>query len=297
MRDIRALLSAISPAGLMIPVLLSALLLAQSMSGMTAEVDQARCLVDDWGAALETFESGRTTFTGRCLGASIGAPGEDLGWVREQLEQVESDYEAAVDRLTEDPWKRAANYIGGTALVFFALWVGGMASGSPMGSAVAAWGLSNSWTRRSWARSTLTLTALASLGAYLLALVVAMVVIYTKISGAGIDAGLPAPGLSALNPIPGLLYFGMLGVLAGLITGRGEIAGMTAVVVAIADFMGSARFELAPFFPTSWHQTALGATPSPISIPTALGLAGAAAVGLAWLAYWLMTRRRDIPDR
>ena len=89
----------------------------------------------------------------------------------------------------------------------------------------------------------------------------------------------------------------LLALLVGLIVGRGEIGGMTAVVLAIADFLGSARFELAPFFPTSWHQTALGATPSPISVPTALGLGGAAGVALGVIAYWFMNRRRDVPDR
>lgn len=297
MTSIRGLLNAISPAGLLVPIVLSSLLISQSMTGLTQEVDQARCVVTDWTEAIEVFEGGGVNFNGRCVSTSIGMPGEDISWVRDALAQAERDYEAAVERLVDDPWKRAANSVGGAALVFFALFLGGMAAGSPMGSAVAAWGLSNGWTRRSWARSTLTLTTLGTLAAYLLGLLVAVVLIYIRIRGAGVDAGLTAPTMAALNPVPGLFYFGMLGVMVGAIVGRGEIAGMVAVVVAIADFMGSARFELSPFFPTSWHQTALGAEPSPISIPTALGLAAAAAVAMAALAFWYMTRRRDVPDR
>ncbi len=297
MTSIRGLLNAISPAGLLVPIVLSSLLISQSMTGLTQEVDQARCVVTDWTEAIEVFEGGGVDFNGRCVSTSIGMPGEDISWVRDALAQAERDYEAAVERLVDDPWKRAANSVGGAALVFFALFLGGMAAGSPMGSAVAAWGLSNGWTRRSWARSTLTLTTLGTLAAYLLGLLVAVVLIYIRIRGAGVDAGLTAPTMAALNPVPGLFYFGMLGVMVGAIVGRGEIAGMVAVVVAIADFMGSARFELSPFFPTSWHQTALGAEPSPISIPTALGLAAAAAVAMAALAFWYMTRRRDVPDR
>lgn len=297
MTSIRGLFNAISPSGLLVPIVLSALLIAQSMSGMTHEVDQARCLVDDWNEAIEFFEGGGVNYNGRCVSTSIGIPGEDISWVREALAQAESDYEAAVNRLTGDPWKKAANSVGGAALAFFALFTGGMATGSPMGSAVAAWGLSNGWTRRSWAGSSLTFTSLATLGAYLLGLLIAVGVIYMKIKGAGIDAGLAAPTLAALNPVPGLLYFGMLGVMVGVVVGRGEIAGMMAVVIAIADFTLSARFGLSPFFPTSWHQTALGATPSSLSIPAALALAGAAAVVMAALAYWFMTSRRDVPDR
>lgn len=297
MTSIRGLLNAISPAGLLVPIVLSSLLISQSMTGLTQEVDQARCVVTDWTEAIEVFEGGGVDFNGRCVSTSIGMPGEDISWVRDALAQAERDYEAAVERLVDDPWKRAANSVGGAALVFFALFLGGMAAGSPMGSAVAAWGLSNGWTRRSWARSTLTLTTLGPLAAYLLGLLVAVVLIYIRIRGAGVDAGLTAPTMAALNPVPGLFYFGMLGVMVGAIVGRGEIAGMVAVVVAIADFMGSARFELSPFFPTSWHQAALGAEPSPISIPTALGLAAAAAVAMAALAFWYMTRRRDVPDR
>ncbi len=297
MTTIRGLFNAISPSGLIVPIVLSALLIAQSMSGMTREVDQARCVIDDWNVAIEFFEGGGVNYDGRCVSASVGMPGDDLSWVREALAQAELDYQAAVDRLTEDPWKRAANSVGGAALVFFALFTGGMSTGSPMGSAVAAWGLSNGWTRRSWAGSTLTFTSLATLGAYLLWLLIAVGIIYMRISGAGVDAGLATPTLAALNPIPGLLYFGMLGVMVGVLVGRGEIAGMIAVVVAIADFTLSARFGMSPFFPTSWHQTALGATPSPISIPAAVSLAGAAAVVMAALAYWFMTSRRDVPDR
>lgn len=297
MTSIRGLLNAISPAGLLVPIVLSSLLISQSMTGLTQEVDQARCVVTDWTEAIEVFEGGGVDFNGRCVSTSIGMPGEDISWVRDALAQAERDYEAAVERLVDDPWKRAANSVGGAALVFFALFLGGMAAGSPMGSAVAAWGLSNGWTRRSWARSTLTLTTLGTIAAYLLGLLVAVVLIYIRIRGAGVDAGLTAPTMAALNPVPGLFYFGMLGVMVGAIVGRGEIAGMVAVVVAIADFMGSARFELSPFFPTSWHQAALGAEPSPISIPTALGLAAAAAVAMAALAFWYMTRRRDVPDR
>ena len=150
-------------------------------------------------------------------------------------------------------------------MVFFALFGGSMAAGSPLGTAVTAWGLSNGWTRSSWVRSTLALTTLATLAAYLLALGAAVAVIYVKIAGAGLEATFGLPTMATLFPVPGLLYFAMLGVLVGLIVGRGELGGMTAVVLAIADFMGSARFEMAPFFPTSWHQTALGATPSPMS--------------------------------
>lgn len=297
MTRLRGLFAAISPGGLIIPVVLGALLITQSMTGMTQEFDQARCSLEDWTAAIEAFEGGAADYQGRCVSIGIGIPGEIPDDMRQQVVQAQADYEAAAERLADDPWKRAANSVGGAAMVFFALFVGAMAAGSPMGSAIAAWALSNGWNRRSWARATLTTTSLATLGAYLLALVIATVFIYTKITGVGLDIGFPAPSVAALTPIPGLLYFGMVGVVVGLAMGRGEIAGMTAVVVAIADFMGSARFELSPFFPTTWHQTALGATPSTITVPVAVTLAGAAAVVLAALAYWYVTKRRDVPDR
>src|SRR5690606_18476811 len=105
-----------------------------------------------------------------------------------------------------------------------------------------------------------------------------------------------------LHPIPGLLYFTMLGVLIGLVIGRGEIAGMTAVVLAIADFIGSARFGLAPYFPTSWHQIALGSAAAAhgkdlITRPTAISVALAAEDALTGASHRIMTSLRDDPDR
>ena len=303
MKDVRGLFNSITPAGILIPVALSALLIWNSFSGMTGEVDRARCMVDDLEQALVVFESGKTDFQGRCLGMSIGegAP-VDFSWVRDELESARASHQAAVERLVEDPWRRAANSVGGVALAFFALFFGGMTGGSPLGAAVTAWGLSNGWTRSAWVRSALTLSTLATVVLYTLGLLLAVFIIYSKITGAGIDIGFPAPSVAALHPIPGLLYFTMLGVLIGLVIGRGEIAGMTAVVLAIADFIGSARFGLAPYFPTSWHQIALGSADGVqgkdlISRPTALSLALATAVALAAVSYWFLTRRRDVPDR
>jgi hypothetical protein len=294
---LRSLAAAVAPAGLVIPIVLMVLLSAQSVSGMTRELDQAACLASDWRRAIEAFEGGVIDFRGNCMSASIGTSGEIPEEFYQQVELADRDFDAAAERLTEDPWRKAANHVGGAPVILFALFVGAMIAGSPMGSGVAAWSLSNGWTRGSWSRSTLALTAIATGVAYALVLVVAVVTTYAKWRGAGVDASLAMPGLGALAPLPGLIYFGMIGVMAGLITGRGEIGGMTAVVIAITDFMGSSRFRLSPFFPTSWHQTALETTPSPLTIPQALGLMVAAAVVLAAVVYWYMTRRRDVPDR
>jgi hypothetical protein len=294
---LRSLAAAVSPAGLVIPIVLMALLSAQSVSGMTRELDQAACLASDWRRAIEAFEGGAIDFRGACMSASIGTGGDIPEDFYQQIELADRDFEAAAERLTADPWRKAANHVGGAPVILFALFAGAMISGSPMGSGVAAWGLSNGWTRGSWSRSTLALTGIATGVAYALVLIVAVVTTYLKWQGAGVDASFPMPGLGTLAPLPGLVYFGMVGVMAGLITGRGEIGGMTAVVVAITDFLGSSRFRLSPFFPTSWHQTALETTPSPLSISQALGLMSAAAVVLAAVVYWYMTRRRDIPDR
>lgn len=297
MRNLRGIFNSMSPAGLLIPLVLSALLIAQGTSLMTREIDAAKCGLDDWRAALEAFENGAVDFQGRCVGASIGAPGQDFSWVDEQIQAAEVAYDAAVASVLADPWKLAADSVGGIALVFFALFVGGMASGSPLGSVVAAWGLSNGWTRRAWARSTLTLTTFATLAAYVVALLAVMALLYARLSSLGIDFGLAAPSLEALHPIPGLLYFGMLGVLSGMIVGRGEMGGLVAVVVAIADFMLSARFGVSQWFPTTWHQTAVGTATVPMSLPLAMGLAAGAAVVLALVGYLFFTRRRDVPDR
>jgi hypothetical protein len=294
---LRSLAAAVAPAGLVIPIVLMVLLSAQSVSGMTRELDQAACLASDWRRAIEAFEGGVIDFRGNCMSASIGTSGEIPEEFYQQVELADRDFDAAAERLTEDPWRKAANHVGGAPVILFALFVGAMIAGSPMGSGVAAWSLSNGWTRGSWSRSTLALTAIATGVAYALVLVVAVVTTYAKWRGAGVDTSLAMPGLGALAPLPGLIYFGMIGVMAGLITGRGEIGGMTAVVIAITDFMGSSRFRLSPFFPTSWHQTALETTPSPLTIPQALGLMVAAAVVLAAVVYWYMTRRRDVPDR
>lgn len=297
MTRLRSLASAVSPAGLIIPVVLAALLALQSTSGITREFDQARCAAIDWARAIEAFESGMIEYRGDCISASIGTSGEIPEDFYTQRELAAQDLEAAAERLTDNPWRTAANHVGGAPVIFFALFVGAMVSGSPMGSAVAAWGLSNGWTRAVWARSAVALTVVGTVAAYVVVLTAAVAQTYAKATGAGLEWSFPAPRVDVLVPVPGLLYFGMVGVIAGLLLGRGEIGGMSAVVFALADFMGSSRFRLSPFFPTSWHQTALGATPSPITVAQAIWLATAATVLLAVLAYWYMTRRRDVPDR
>ncbi len=298
MTRLRGVGSAVSPAGLLVPIVLAGLLSWQAMSGITGEFDQARRCAIDWQRAIEALEGGATDYNGACIGLSIGdgQGGIPDDFYRER-ERAWADYNAAAERLTANPWRRAANHMGGGALVFLALFSGAMVAGSPLGSAVAAWGLSNGWTRPSWARSTLILVSVGVVTAFMLATGIAVVVTHLKATGAGVAGSFPLPGLDVLTPIPALLFYGLVGTVAGLVTGRGEIGGMTAVVVALGDFMAASRFGLAPVFPSSWHQTALGAEISPLTEAQAVLAASAAVVLVTGFVYWYMTRRRDVPDR
>src|SRR5690606_39524322 len=109
----RAIRNAGAPAEDVDAVVLAVLPVWIAFTGMTVEVDQARCMVDDLEQALVVFESGETDFQGRCLGMSIGegAP-VDFSWVRDELESARASHQAAVERLVEDPWRRAANSVG-----------------------------------------------------------------------------------------------------------------------------------------------------------------------------------------
>lgn len=135
------------------------------------------------------------------------------------------------------------------------------------------------------------------MSAFVIATGAAVLITHLKVSAAGVSVGYPAPGVGFLAPVPRLIFYGMVGVAAGLLTGRGEIGGMAAVVFTVADFMGASFFGLSPFFPSSWHQTVLGAEVSPMSEVQAVVAAGAAALALTTFGYWYMIRRRDVPDR
>ncbi len=297
MTRMRALGSAVSPAGLLVPIVLAALLSWQAMSTITWDFDQARRCSIDWQRAIEALEGGATDYAGDCVGLSIGpGQGEIPDDFYEERDRAKEAYLTEAERLTTNQWRTAANHMGGPGLVFFALFGGAIVAGSPLGSAVAAWSISNSWTRPTWARSVLTLVAVAIITAFLLATVVAVALTHFKVVGAGIDSSFPVPGIDLVAPLPSLLFYGLVGIASGLITGRGEIGGMMAVIVAVADFMAASRLGLFPGFPSSWHQTILGAEVSPITEPQAAVAAGAAVVLLGGFAYWYMTRR-DLPDR
>lgn len=298
MTRMRSLVASISPAGLMIPLALTALLGWQAISGITMGLDQAKLCADDWQTAIEAMEGGATEFNGRCL--SVGGLGPD-GEVPEdfyvQRDLAFADLAAAAERLKADPWGNIAGNVGGLPLIFLALFGGAMAAGSPMASAVTAWGLSNGWTRPVWARSVMGLTVGAVLVAYVLAVAGGVAYLATRMQAAEVALGWQIPGGSAFAPLAGILFYASVGVLAGAITGRGEIGGMLAVVLSIADFIASAQFGQPPFLPSTWHQSLVGNGVDLMSMPVAALVASSAAVLLGILAYRYMTGHRDVPDR
>lgn len=293
----RSVLAAVSPASLMIPIALALLLGWQSIGGLTSELDQAHMCAIDWQQAIEALEGGAREYQGRCVGLSIGEVGDIPQDFYDQVDLAWQDYANAAERLLEDPWGHAAGHMGGMALLFLALFMGALITGSPLGSAITAWGLSNGWTRPFWARSSLALASLVVVVAYVIAMAAAMLDISIGLRAADVSASIPLPNGAAFAPLAGLLFYSVVGVLAGLITGRGEIGGMTAVLFAIADFVASARFNQFPAFPSTWHQALLGQDVESMSMPVAAVVASIAAVALAAGAYWFMTRRRDVPDR
>ncbi len=297
MTRLRSLLAAISPAGLAIPLVLAALLGWQSIANITAELDQARLCAVDWQMAIEALEGGATDYQGRCLSVGGGIDGEVPEDFYTQRDLAWQDFAAAAERLQEDPWGKVAGTVGGMPLIFLALFGGGLIGGAPMASATAAWGLSNGWTRPVWARSVLALTALAVLLAYIVSMTVGVAYMSVRMQSAEVVMGWQFPGGEAFAPLAGLLFYGVVGVFAGILTGRGEIGGMLAVAFSIADFVASAQFGQSPVFPSTWHQSLIGQEAGGLSMPTAALIASLAAVGLGAVVYRYMTRRRDVPDR
>jgi len=256
-----------------------------------------RCMVD-WDSAISARESGASDYAGPC--AQFGGFGAPDG-VPEDFERIRSDWERKMGEeysaISRDLWGTSGRSLGGLPLVLFALLTGSLITGTMMGSGTTAWSLANGWSRPTWIWSLLALVTAVILAVYLLLTIGFGLGVLLRIESIGLHATVDLPDLGVLAPIPGLLFYGLVGVGSGLIAARGEAAALGALTVAVGEYAVSQAVARVPFLPSSLHQVSLGTSESSLSTWIAsLGLLGATALlGVALFGYFVA--HRDVPDR
>src|SRR5690606_19529550 len=132
---------------------------------------------------------------------------------------------------------QASASIAVPAMVVFALLFGAASIGSVLQTGTAAWSLSNGWGRRRWYDTFLTTVVGTILAAYLILLVLYLVAFFVWTAILDVPVGLAMPGFRLLTPIPGVLFYGLVGFAGGLLTRR-ELGGiLVGAVVGIADLI------------------------------------------------------------
>jgi hypothetical protein len=300
MPRLRALSSAVSPGFLFLALVITVLFGVQVSSGAMFGLSNAQTCAVDMERGIAAAERGETEYHGTCTSFVI-PPGEAAPEFLEDLDRQLREFRERVDReletLTGDIWTAAGDRMGGFPLVFFSLLTGAFLSGSTLASGTAAWSLSNGWSRAVWIRSVLGLALVGIVLAYLAFTALFVGAIILQVNGLGLTAGLTSPGLAYLAPLPGLLFYGLVGITAGLLTGKGEIGMMIAFVFAIADFVVAGYLELLPVLPSSFHQASVSSEMARVGREVgALVLAGAAVV-LAVALHFYFVGKKDVPDR
>lgn len=293
----RALSAAVSPGFLLLAVVVTVLFGLQAFSGAMFPLTNAHGCAVDWETGIAAAESGATEYNGSCVSFGI-PPGEGVPQdFYDQLAEYQRRADDQLQALTGDMWRTAGERMGGFPLVVFSLLVGAYLAGSTLASGTAAWSLSNGWSRPVWIRSLIGLTLIEIAAAYLVFTAVFVVGVIVQVNGLGLTASLDSPGWSYLTPLPGLLFYGLIGTGAGLLSGRGDLGVMIAFIFAVADFVVAGYLELLPVIPSSFHQAAVGGEIARVSETTgAVTLVGAAMV-LAVGVHYYFRRRKDVPDR
>ena len=294
----RAISAAVTTGFLLLAMVISALFAFQVASGAIYPLSEAHRCALDWEEGIAAVEAGATEYQGVCVsfGGVLSEEGVPPDFY-DQLAEYRRRVAAELEELTGDVWRSAGNRMGGFPLVFFSLLVGAYLAGSTLASGTAAWSLSNGWTRQTWIGSLVALTLILIAAAYLVFTGVFIAGVLLQVNGLGLTASLDLPGPSYLIPLPGLLFYGLVGIGAGLLTGRDGVGMMIAFIFAITDFVVANTLELLPAVPSSFHQAAVGGEMARVSGTTgALTLMGAAVV-LAVGLHFYFVRRRDVPDR
>lgn len=266
-------------------------------SAMTPLTDAKACS-EDWEEAIAAVEAGATEFSQGCVSFG-GLPAGDTTLIDDfHRSQTEADQQvlAELDPISTDIWGFAATNVAGLPLVISAVLLGALGVGSMLGSGTTAWCLSNGWDRKTWIRSVITLTAICILVLFAVLTLGFGAATVARVNLMGLPLSLGAPGWTLVAPIPGLLLYAALGITTGLVVARGETAALTGLLIAAAEYIGSAIAGWS-FLPSVAYQTTLGSgdtTASPWTTGVAL-LVGAAV--LTGITYLIFVYRRNVPDR
>lgn len=278
----------------LLAVLFSVLVMANVLQPLT----QALCRVHDWEAAIAASQAGATSYEGECL--SIGGLDhyrDDPSELYANLEVQQEIVDSTAVRFTDGLWTTVGGYLGGFPMIVFATLVGAFLIGSPLASGLTAWAVSNGWQRRTWIIASLSLKSALTFLAYLTLTLASGLFLLFRIRALGIDSGLPAPDLEVLAPVPGLLFYGLVAAGIALILGRGEMAMLLSIGFLALDYIGSAQFERAPYFPSSFQSAALGDPAAKVGVWTGSMVMLALAAFLALVIHWYFVNRKDLPDR
>jgi len=295
------------PAGIPLKTLVFAGVVAVMLTYMSTTfelqaLNSAVCTANEWEQAATAFEQGENGFNGRCLSTGGGFLDEQQ---REFMIQMAKD-EAVLARqqvdefhaeFIDDIWAKAAAGVASPAMTIFAIVFASTAAGAVMETGTAAWSLSNGWHRRKWIATFLGLTAAVILAAFLVLVVVYMVVMAFRIQGLGLAFELGAPGLLAITAIPGVLFYGALAFVVGILLKSQILALLTVVAISVVDYAGGNFIGNRELIPSILQRAAVD-DPSTrltpwVAASILLGMAAALAAGIRWH----FINRMDVPDR
>jgi hypothetical protein len=277
---------------------LSVLMGLSSISAVTEPLVNATRCAADWTAAVVAREAGEASYSGPC--AEFGGFGASRD-VPDDFYRNEADWQASaaaeVDALQADLWGATAREIGRLAILLVALLVGGAIPGATLGTGVAAWSISNGTSRRRWAASTVLYITVVIVAIYAVLLIGSTVLVAARIASLGLTAKLTFPGVSALAPLPGALFYAMVATAVSVVVGRAETGMIAAVSLAVTEFVLSRFVGATPLFPSTLHQIAIGSLDTPLSPALAAAALMAGGVAVAGATYRWLATFRDVPSR
>ncbi|VAW06661.1 hypothetical protein MNBD_ACTINO02-1325, partial [hydrothermal vent metagenome] len=277
---------------------LSSLTGVSTISAVTEPLVIATRCADDWTAAVAAREAGEASYSGPC--AEFG--GFDASRdVPEDFYRNEADWQvsaaAEVDTLQTDLWGVTAREIGRLAILLVALLVGGAIPGATLGTGVAAWSISNGTSRRQWAASTVLYVVAAVVAIYAALLIGSTAMVAARIASLGVTTNFVLPGVSALAPLPGALFYAIVAMAVSLVAGRAETGMIAALLLAATEFVLSRIVGDAPLLPSTLHQAAIGSLATSLSPGLASAVLVASGLAVAGATYRWLAMSRDMPSR
>lgn len=298
------MLAGVAPSSIRAPLILALILAFLGLTYATGDATRLMCSYSDYIGAAEAMEAGADQFFGKCSGFG-GHFGDDelrqqqAAMYREYARDAREQLEGVREKMAKDPWGDSAGWIAGPAMIVFGLMFAAGATGSTLQTGTAAWSLSNGWGRRRWIDTFLRTVVGMVLFTFLVLLILFFVAQWIWMATMDLSLGFALPGWTTLAPIPGVLFYSMVGFTAGVLAKR-ELGGIiVGAAFALVDTIAGNLMDLPRVLPSLLHSAAIGATQesdpmSPwVAAPILLALAVLVASGIRWL----FVHRMDVPDR